>query len=156
MTVDLGFEGLGRCVSSFQIGNQPSLHFTRFVHVSEEQVKSAHQSSIACLEFTLNGNGQGLQMTPQRNGHLFVGKVFGIDVIQEQDNAAPLLLLGFAPLGIFPVRASRRGHEHLLFFIPTCLEEAFSLKREPTRFAVVPSCQIHVQQVFDGGVNSRT
>ena len=145
LAVDLGLEFLGRGVSSFQVGHQPTLHFTCIIHVGKQKVKPPHQSAVAGFEFTLNGDGQGLEVPPQGDGHLFVVKVLCSNVVQKQDDASSLLFLGFAPFCILPIGSPRGGHKDGLFFVPSCFEKTLGLKRKPTGFSIVPARQVHVE-----------
>ena len=107
LAVHFGFESLRWGVAGFQIRHQPTLQLACIVHVGEQQIESPHQSTVAGHEFALDGNGQGLKMAPQRYGDLFMTQMLGTDVVEEEHDAALLLLLGLAPFCIFPVRSSR-------------------------------------------------
>lgn len=145
LAVDLGLEFLGRGVSCLEVGHQPTLHFTCIIHVGEQEVKPPHQAAVAGFEFTLNGDGQRLEVPPQGDGHLFVVEVLRSNMVEKQDDAPALLFLGFAPFCILPIRSPGRGHEDRLFLVPSCFEKTLGLKRKPPGFSVVPARQVHVE-----------
>ena len=153
LAVDLGLEFLGGGVSGLQVGHQPTLHFTRIVHIRKQKVKAPHQTAVAGFEFTFNGDGQRLEVSPQGDGHLFVVEVLRSNVVQEQDDTPALLFLGFAPFCILPIGSPRCGHEDRLFLVPSCFEKTLGLKRKPTGIPVVPARQVHVEQILNRSVN---
>jgi len=92
-------------------------------------------------------------MAPKGHSHLLVSQVLRTDVVEQEDDAPFLLLLGLAPFGVLPVRAPWRCHEDLLLFVPSGFQKTFSRQRQPTGFATVSTLKVHVEQIFDGSVD---
>ena len=93
-------------------------------------------------------------MPPESNRNLFVPQMFGANVVQEKHDASFLLRFRLAPFGILPIWPARRGHEDRFLLVPTGFEKPFRRHWKPASFLSIPALKVHVEEVFDGSMDS--